>query len=304
MPVVRLPVGGSVDVSVDATMSRAAAVPVLREMDKADAFHWRVRVGNPGGAEGAITPAMAAKFTLTPNGTPKGMTYGVRQIVFFDFSVNFYSGRAGYAGSILCASTAINSTWCADSVGVATGAGFAAPALPFFSSPSIAIANGTSTGISLDDTPGGTERLVRANLVTNTRNYLELTTCKNLFITYAVAVLPDASHFVLAGFSWRHDFRSTFTWDANAKPTMNANGDANFISKLNRDEIIAQAKTDLLDRNDVEVKDVIGFKFNNSLMNCEMKDAAMAPLRTDQPKKDIAITQANYSITHSKDQLL
>jgi len=304
MPVVKLPVGGSVDVSVDATMSRAAAIPVLRELDKPDPFQWRVMVGNPGGTAGSITPAMSAKFTFKPSGTPQGMMYGVKQIVFFEGRTSFHSGLVSYAGSILSGSTAINFTWISDSVGSATGAGFAAPALPFFSAREIAIANGTSKEISLNDTPGGTERLVRANLVTSTRNYLELFACKNLFITYAVAVLPDATHFVLAGFSWRHDFRSTFTWDANAKPIMNANGDANFISKLDRDDITAQAKTDLLDRNDLLPTDVIGFKFNNSLTTCEMKDAAMTPLRTDQPKKDIAITQANYSITHSKDQLL
>jgi hypothetical protein len=304
MGVVNLPGGGTVEIAIEQHLAAAAALPVLQDTDNSDAFKWNVKIGRPAGAAAAGPPAMSATFTLAPKGAPGNMLYGVKQAIFFKGDTAFYQGDASFDGSILASTTAANFTVMIDAFTQATATGLAAPTLPFFSSQPIAIANGAKGSIAVNDTPGGVKRIVRTNLVTAKRNFLAEYGSNCTFLTYAVAVLPDNRHFALEGFMWDHSFKARIKWGDKATPVLDPSGDVSFQEKLNRTEFQKFASLDFLERNDFAPSETVAFKVNNSMMTCEIRDAAMPARSPSQPKDDLVISQQNYSITHSQKQLL
>lgn len=304
MGIVNLPGGGSVEVAIEPNMSSAATIPAMRDTDKSDVFLWNVRVGRPGGAAAAGAAGMRANFSFTPHNAPAKILFGVKQAIFFKGETAFYQGDASFDGSILASTTNANFTWMIDAVTQASGSGMAAPTLPFFSSQAIKIANGAKGAISVEDTPGGVKRLVRSNLVTVKRNFLREYSGSSTFLTFAVAVLPDNTHFALEGFSWTHRFAARVSWGDKARPVLNPSGDVSFGSKLDRTELQKFVSLDFLERNDFLPEETVAFKVNNSMMTCELLDAGTPALSASQPKNDVVISQQNYSITHSQKQLL
>jgi hypothetical protein len=238
---------------------------------------------------------MSASFTFVPKGIPSGFKFGVKQLCFPKGDTSTYQGLPTN-GSITAGSINFNFRWILDVNFLLSVAGFQAPTFPFLAANPVAVPNGTEGRIDVTDSPGGPERLVRSNLVTNKRNFLSLYSRSDNFVTFLVVIKPDATHFALEGFAWTFEQKAEVTWVLE-KPTLRAFGNSSFQNNLGRQDI-KDDQLKLLEDNSMRLQDTISFKINNSKLLAEERDAATRP-RTSGPASDVVISEAGYQITHS-----
>ncbi len=236
-----------------------------------DPFRWRIVIGRFDPAKGGA-PAFATQCSFTPKGAPAGTTYGIKQIAFHKFLTMYYSGKEDPNGSIVMATTSVNFAWHLDVTGSFSASGFSAPSLPFFLDHPITVANGATGVIRLIDSPGGTARLVRTNLVTGKRNFLRSYASETDFITMLTVVMPNDAHVPVRGLMWKFATGATIVWDASDKPTLSANGRCLHNGEVDP-VLIKDGRLSLLKNNAMRPSDTILHKVNSGLMTAEIADA-------------------------------
>jgi hypothetical protein len=261
-----------------------------------DPFRWRIVIGRFDPAKGGA-PAFTSQCSFVPKGAPPGTTYGIKQIAFHKFLTMYYLGNADPNGSIVMATTSVNFAWHLDVTGSFTASSFAAPSLPFFLDHPIPVANGATGSIKVIDSPGGTARLVRTNLVTGKRNYLRSYASATDFITMLTVVMPMGQHVPVRGVMWKFAADATITWDANDKPTLSTNGRCLHNGEVDP-ELIKDDRLRLLRHNAFSPSDTILHKVNSGLMNAEIADAGA--LVAKGSRADRHFGGGTFEIVHSE----
>ncbi|PZN99420.1 MAG: hypothetical protein DCF30_11785 [Hyphomicrobiales bacterium] len=123
------------------------------------------------------------------------------------------------------------------------------------------------------DSPGGTARLVRANLVTGKRNFLRSYASATDFITMLTVVMPSDEHIPVRGVMWKFSTDAKIMWDQNDKPTLNAGGLCMHNGEVDP-AMIRDDRLRMLRYNAFQPTDPILFKVNNGLTTAETLDAA------------------------------
>jgi hypothetical protein len=283
------------NIAFNPAFDSTAATPSLDMTDPSDPFNWRVVTGaKPGGK-----PAMSASFTFVPKGVPNGFLFGVKQLAFHRGETSTYQGLPDN-GSIVAGSTGVNSIWLLDVNAFLSATVFKADTFPFLSANPVAVGNGTQGRIDVSDSPGGTQRLIRTNLVTNKRNFLQSHGSAINFVTFLAVVKPDGAHLALEGFAWTVEQKAEVVWLVG-KPTLRPSGSASFQNNLGREDIKGD-RLQLLEDNSLKPQDTIAFKFNNSKILVEERDA-LTPPRTSGPASDVIISEFGYEITHAAKDL-
>ena len=259
------------DVHFDTSFAPISAQAKAEDWGNSDPFTWRIVVGRVDPSKGG-QPAFTSTCSFVPQGAPGGTTYGIKQIAFHKFLSIFYSGRESAHGSIVMGTTSVNFAWHLDVTGSLSASGFSAPSLPFFLENAKAVANGGKGSIKVIDSPGGTARLVRPNLVTGKRNFLRSYASETTFITMLTVVMPDARHIPVRAVAWNFATEAKVTWDSADKPSLAATGRCSFDSLVDAD-MLHTVQRQLLEDNSLGSTDTILFKVNNGLTNAEIQDA-------------------------------
>ncbi|MDR6870637.1 hypothetical protein J2Y55_001637 [Bosea sp. BE125] len=268
------------------------------DFEKPDPFDWRLMVGRF--APNSGVQAFKTTCSFTPKGAPAGTGYGLKQIAFHKFLSMSYAGLEPEHGSQTIGTTSINFTWNLDCVGANVGNNFSAPSLPFFSALAKPVANNSQGSITITDSPGGTARLVRANMLTAKRNFLQKHASETNFITALVVERPDGAHVPVRAVQWTFSTSTTVVW-TDGKPKLQSVGGCSFISLLDPDEI-QDVRKRLLADNALMVSDTILHKVNQGLSTAEMLDAAAAPT-PNSPDTVRKFDGGTYAIEHSRKAL-
>jgi hypothetical protein len=287
------------DIVFTSKFDAAAAGARLTDMESQDPFKWRLLVGkhaNPGGQA-----AFQTTCRFTPVGAPAGTQYGIKQLAYHMFTGSYFKGLGDENGSQTLGTTMVNHTWNLDCLGEFAGRSFAVSSLPFYSAQPSNTANGATGQISIVDAPGGTARLVRANILTGKRNFLRTYDTGTRFITMLVAVLPNNSHIPVLGQGWRFESRARVTW-TDGKPTLLPSGLCHGEGLVPRDSLNAIQRR-ILGDSAAKVEDTILFKVNDSLFNAEMADTA-APVNPSDVRSEVRFTARNFEIIHSRNLLM
>jgi hypothetical protein len=289
------------DVGFSSVFDNTAASARLVDTDNADPFKWRLLVGKFAASAGQ--QAFKTTCTFKPKGAPAGTTYGIKQIAYHKFLSIYYRGLAEVddESSQTLGTTSVNFTWNLDCAGSVSASGMAIPSLPFFSALPSVVANGAPGSLSVIDSPGGTARLVRANLLTSKRNYLRSYGSATDFITALVVVLPNNTHIPVRAISWKFSSESTIDWQ-DKKPTLRTVGICAPDREFDPAEL-ADFRLAMFKNNAMRIQDTILFKVNQGLTTAEMGDAG-APVTTNWPRDEREFDGGTYKIVHSRKLLL
>lgn len=288
------------NVSFSSTFVNSAGHARPEDWANADPFKWRIVIGRFDPAKGG-SPAFTTTCSFVPKGAPAGTLFGLKQIAYHRFLTVSYTGKEDPHGSILMGTTSVNFSWHLDVTGSFSVSNFSAPSLPFFLDHPIAVANGATGSIRVIDSPGGTARLVRANLVTGKRNYLRSYGSATDFITMLIVVTPNKEHIPVRGLMWKFSTDTTINWDANDKPSLATTARCHHNGEVDP-SLIKDERLRLLKDTGLRASDTILHKVNNGLMAAEIADAG-AIVATGSTA-DRRFGGATFEIIHSAKQQL
>jgi len=284
------------DVHFTSSFAPGSAIAKPEDWALTDPFKWRIVIGRFDPSKGG-SPAFATRCSFVPKGAPPGTTYGIKQIAYHKFLSMYYTGKETANGSIVMGTTSVNYTWNLDVTGSLLASGFAAPSLPFFLENPAAVSNGATGVIKVIDSPGGTARLVRANLVTGKRNFLRSYTSATDFITMLTVVTPRDEHIPVRGVMWKFSTDAELSWDQNDKPTLSASGSCTHNGEV-EPELIGDDRLRMLKNNAFQSTDTILYKVNNGLTAAETRDAASGI--SSGSMEDRHFNGGTFEIVHSQ----